>query len=164
MTSYLVLEAPGGPDKDHASTRFIADRFSWLALIAPWIWLAVHRLWLAAIATVLLQIIASVIAISDGFAPVGLLTGLAIALLVAFEGRNFTVRHLVAKGWTMKSVITAPDLGTAEDLYFSQLPEIDASAESAIPEPVWKPSAKDGRNFAISDPAGSFQFDLNGRR
>ncbi|MGG2478320.1 DUF2628 domain-containing protein, partial [Rhizobium sp. BR5] len=40
MTSYLVLEAPNGPDRDHKTTRFIADRFVWLALIAPWLWLA----------------------------------------------------------------------------------------------------------------------------
>lgn len=164
MTSYLVLEAPNGPDKDHVSTRFIADRFSWLALIAPWIWLAVHRLWLAAIATVVLQIIAGIIATSDGFAPVGSLTAVAIALLVAFEGRNFVARHLMGTGWTLKSVIAAPDLGTAEDIYFSQMSDIDPAAEGRIPEPVWKPSAKDSRNFAISDPAGSFQFDLNGRR
>lgn len=163
MTSYLVLEAPGGPDRDHTSTRFIADRFSWLALLAPWIWLAVHRLWLAAVATVALQIAAMTISANAGFAPVGVLTAIAIALLVAFEGRQHVVRHLQRAGWDLKSVVVAADLATAEEIYFSGRPDDDVS-DASIPEPVWKPSAKDGRNFAINDPAGSFQFDLNGRR
>ena len=56
MTSYLVLEAPGGPDRDHRTTRFIADRFSWLALLFPWLWFAIHRMWWIAVSVVILQV------------------------------------------------------------------------------------------------------------
>jgi hypothetical protein len=96
MTSYLVLEAPTGPDRDHKTTRFVADRFSWLALIFPWIWLASNRLWLAALAAFFMQLIASQLSMLPGLGIVGLLSGLAIALLCALEGRNFLVQHMVS--------------------------------------------------------------------
>ncbi|UXS02727.1 DUF2628 domain-containing protein [Agrobacterium tumefaciens] len=163
MTSYLVLEAPGGPDRDHRTTRFIADRFVWLALVAPWLWLATNRLWLAAILVFAALIIAGQISALAGFEPVGLLVGLAISVITALEGRHFLVRHLLKKGWQMKSIVTAPDLSSAEDLYFSE--RSTDVPDMTITQPVWAPNPeKTGGNSFINDPAGSFLFDLNGRR
>ncbi len=163
MTSYLVLEAPGGPDRDHRSTRFIADRFSWLALLFPWVWFAVQRLWWVAIGIVIFQVAASQVSGLDGFAVTGALFALAAGLIAGFEGRNIVVRHLVAKGWALKDVVTAPDLATAEDMYFSNLPYEDIAQASTIPQPDWKQDRKNS-GYHLNDPAGSFQFDLNGRR
>lgn len=164
MTSYLVLEAPNGPDRDHKTTRFIADQFVWLALIAPWLWLAFNRLWLAAALVVTASILAGQISVAAGFEPVGILFGFGIGLITALEGRAFLVRHLIGKGWTMTGFISAPDLASAEDIYFSGLAE-NGSAADQLSQPDWVPSPlKTGdRNF-INDPAGSFLFDLNGRR
>ncbi|MBO9654111.1 DUF2628 domain-containing protein [Agrobacterium sp. SOY23] len=164
MTSYLVLEAPNGPDRDHKTTRFIADRFVWLALIAPWLWLAVNRLWLATALVVIALVLAGQVSTLAGFEPVGILCGFAIALVTALEGRDFLVRHLIRKGWTLTSIVSAPDLSSAEDIYFSSLSEIAEAAEQ-LSQPVWttSPQKSGGKNF-VNDPAGSFLFDLNGRR
>ncbi len=164
MISYLVLEAPGGPDIDHRSTRFIADRFSWLALLFPWVWFAVQRLWWVAIGAVVLQVAAGQVSRLDGFAVTGALFALTIGLIAGFEGRNIAARHLVSKGWTLKDVVHARDLATAEEIYFSNLPEDEISFVSEIPQPNWKQDRKAGSGFMMNDPAGSFQFDLNGRR
>ena len=163
MTPYLVLEAPAGPDRDHRSTRFIADRFSWLALLFPWVWFAVQRLWWVAIGIVICQVAASQLSGLEGFAITGALFALGVGLIAGFEGRNIVVRHLVAKGWELKDIVTAPDLATAEDMYFSNLPETDLSQENTIPQPDWKQDRRTS-GYRASDPAGSFQFDLNGRR
>jgi hypothetical protein len=160
MTSYFVLEAPGGPDRDHLSTRFIADRFSWLALFVPWGWFAVQRVWWLAIGIVVLQVTASQISGLEGYAITGALFAGAIGLIAGFEGRNILVHHLVSKGWTLKDVVNARNLSTAEDIYFSNLPDSEIVQAATIPQPEWKR----GGNFTTDDPAGSFQFDLNGRR
>lgn len=163
MTSYLVLEAPGGPDTDHRTTRFIADRFVWLALVAPWLWLAVNRLWLAATAAFAVLLLAGQISTLAGFEPAGFIVGIAISLITALEGRNFLICQLVKKGWQMKSIVTAPDLSTAEDLYFSE--RSTDIRDVAIPMPEWTPHPeKTSGNSFINDPSGSFLFDLNGRR
>lgn len=162
MTSYLVLEAPGGADRDHRTTRFIADRFSWLALLFPWIWFAIHRMWWVAISIVVLQIAAGQVARLDGFGIIGILFALSVGLVAGFEGRNLVQRHLIAKGWTLKDVIVAHDLSTAEEIYFSNLPEQDQTP-TLVSQSEWKTRDRVG-GFMTNDPAGSFQFDLNGRR
>ena len=164
MTSYLVLEAPNGPDRDHKTTRFIADRFVWLAFFAPWLWLAINRLWLATAIVVIALFAAGQISTFAGFEPAGILFGLATGLITALEGRDFLVRHLIRKGWTLTSVVSAPDLSSAEDIYFSGLSE-NADAVEQMSQPVWAPSPqKSGDTNFVNDPAGSFLFDLNGRR
>lgn len=61
MASYLILTPPGTPDRSEASdryrdgTRFIRDGFSWKAFVFPSLWMLYHRLWLHAVAAVLLQ-------------------------------------------------------------------------------------------------------------
>ncbi|MDO3443232.1 DUF2628 domain-containing protein [Agrobacterium sp. V1] len=164
MTSYLVLEARNGPDRDHKTTRFIADRFVWLALIAPWLWLAINRAWLAAVVVFIALVLAGQASMLPGFEPVGILCGFAISLITALEGRDFLVRHLIRKGWKMTSIISAPDLSSAEDIYFSKLSENTETTEQ-LSQPVWTASPqKNGDKNFVNDPAGSFLFDLNGRR
>ncbi len=162
MISYLVLEAPGGPDRDHRTTRFIPDRFSWLALFFPWIWFGVHRVWWVAIGLLIFQIAAGQVSSLDGFAATGLLFAIAAGLVAGLEGRNILQKYLVAKGWTLKEVVVAPNLSAAEEMYFSNLPTSE-QPQHAVSQPEWKTRATTG-GFMTNDPAGSFQFDLNGRR
>lgn len=121
MTRYLVLEAPGGPDRDHRSTRFVADRFHAVALFLPWIWLAAHRLWLRALAVFVVQMAAGVLALQPGFEIAGTLATLATGLLTALEGGNAIASHLVARGWRLRTVIHAHDLETAEAMWFGSI-------------------------------------------
>ena len=162
MTPYLVFEAPGGPDRDHRNTRFIADRFSWLAFVLPWIWFARHGLFGLATALVVAQLCAFQLAQIDGFGAAGLLFALAVCLVAGFEGRTLLQRRLAARGWTLTDIVLAPDLSTAEAMYFARLAET-ASPSLPMARPEWKTRATP-YGFMANDPAGSFQFDLNGRR
>lgn len=123
MRSYLVLTPPGGPEKDHRSTLFLADAFSWLALLFAWIWLIWHRLWIAGIVALVLQVASLLLLGTSGFSLAGLLLGFAIHVLVALEGRNHYGNSLISKGWTLEGVISAVDRQTAEEIYFSGLPQ-----------------------------------------
>lgn len=163
MTSYLVLEAPSGPDPKGLSTRFIADRFSWLGFIAPWIWLAANRMWLFAAIALAVQVSAGALSTLAGFEVAGALSTVALGLLTGFEGRNLLIRHLTAKGWETKDIIVAPDLATAETIHFSMGAD-EPSHETALAKPEWKTSSQGVSRLADSDAAGLFQFDYSGRR
>ena len=162
MISYLVFEAPGGPDRDHRSTRFVADRFAWLALFFPWLWFLIHRVWWVAIAVIVLQLAAGQVSQLEGFAVTGILMAVAIGLIAGFEGRTILQNNLTAKGWTLKQIVVAPSLSAAEEMYFSDIPA-DEQPTTSISRPEWKTRNNVG-GYMTNDPAGSFQFDLNGRR
>lgn len=123
MISYTVLTPPDGPDRDHASTLFIADRFIWSALLVPWIWLLSHRMWFAAFFVFVSEYIAIFLMRQPGLGTAGLLAVLAIHALVALEGGNLHIRHLIARGWRVVGQIAAPNLATAEEMFFASLPE-----------------------------------------
>ncbi|CDZ50966.1 DUF2628 domain-containing protein [Neorhizobium galegae] len=127
MRSYLVLTPPNdprsGPKRDFQSTLVLRDGFSWLALLFPWIWLFWHRLWVAGIVVLLVQIGSGVLMQVPGFWTAGLLLGFATSLLTALEGRHYRSEALIRRGWTLETVIAATDLRTAEEIYFSRLPQ-----------------------------------------
>jgi hypothetical protein len=160
VTSYLVLIPPNGPDSDHRSTIVLADRFSWLALLFPWIWLLTKRLWLEAVAIFVLQLASGWLMQVPGFEAAGWLAGVAIGLLVALEGRQYYAGSLVRRGWSLDAVISADSRASAEDLYFSMLPQSDR-------KPL--PSSSDWAGRAPSVPAGGWRpayglFDHEGGR
>lgn len=123
MISYTVLTPPDGADRDHASTLFIADRFVWSALLLPWIWLLSRRMWFAAFVIFVAECHAIFLIRQPGLGAAGILTILAIHALVALEGGNLHIRHLIGGGWHVAGLETAPDLATAEDMFFAGLPE-----------------------------------------
>jgi hypothetical protein len=130
LRSYLVLTPANGPDRDHRSTLVLPDGFSWAALLFPWIWLVWHRLWIAGIAIFLLQAASGVLLGMPGLWLAGALLGFATSLLVALEGRNHYANSLMRRGWVLQEVISAADRQTAEEIYFSSLPQ---PASSPLP-------------------------------
>lgn len=122
MASFLILTPPGGPDRDHASTRFIADGLSATAFLFPWIWLFSHGLWLWAIAAFFAQGFGLQLLADDTLAPAGMAILLANSLFFSLEGKKLEAALLQKKGWKLEDVLVAPDLSTAEEIYFSTLP------------------------------------------
>ncbi|MFB9953309.1 DUF2628 domain-containing protein [Rhizobium puerariae] len=140
MRSYLVLIPPGGLDRDHRSTLVLRDGFSWIAFFFPWFWLFWNRLWIAGIAVLLAQFGIGFLMNMPGLGPAGFLAGFALSLLIALEGRHYRSEALIRDGWTLETVVSAPDIQAAEEIYFSGLPQPEQQQLPALAE--WAQHAK----------------------
>lgn len=159
MRSYLVLTPPGGADRDHRSTLVLADGFSWLGLLLPWLWLFWRGLWLAGIVILALQIGALALILAAGMPVAGILALIALSLLVGLEGRHYHSEVMVRDGWTLETILFAQDLTTAEQMYFSGLPRPEASTIPAVADWAGQTTNTAGR----WQTAGLGIFDHGGR-
>lgn len=154
MASYMILTPPGArADDDRA--RFVADGFSWGAFLFPALWLFAKRMWLTGIAVAVLQILLiSLSAISGGLLA-ALLLQLALGLLVSLEGPVFIARRLIARDWTLRSIVPARDLETAEEIYFANVApaERQATERPSIDWPRQAP-AKAGPGLGLFESYG----------
>jgi len=127
MASYLILTPPGAPNRSAVSdryrdeTRFIRDGFSWTAFLFPSLWMLFHRLWLHAIAAVLLQGIALELMRQPGFFAAGAALLLGVHVLAALEGPHAISDRLIGRSWKVENLVSAHDLATAEEIHFSQV-------------------------------------------
>ncbi|WP_429123994.1 DUF2628 domain-containing protein [Ensifer sp. 4252] len=127
MASYMILTPPGArADDDRA--RFVADGFSWGAFLFPALWLFAQRMWLTGILVAVLQILLISLSAIGGGLLTALLLHLALALVVSLEGPVFIVRRLIARDWTLRSIVPARDLETAEEIYFANVAPADRKA------------------------------------
>ncbi|CAN7632405.1 DUF2628 domain-containing protein [Rhizobium sp. LjRoot254] len=127
--SYYVLTAPTstGADRD---TKFIRDGFSWLAFLLPLPWLLVKRLWVIALAAVLVYLVTIYIAEQYGLDALPIAFSFMLSLWTALEGGHAQARALERKGWQIERVIAADRLSDAEEIYFAG----KASSKSSEPE------------------------------
>lgn len=159
MRSYLILTPPGGPEPDHRSTVVLKDGFTWEGFFLSWIWLLWHRLWLAGLVVLVLQIASGVMLQMPSLMPAGAALGLALSLLVGLEGRNYLSESLVRRGWVLDAVLFAQDRQTAEEMYFSGLP---APTPSPMPNTTdWATGTKGVQGTAQGP--GLSLFDHGGR-
>lgn len=135
MKSFLVLLPPGGPTADHRTTRFIADKMVWTAFVFPGFWLLLQRCWLWGIVVFIAQLLAGRLMEWPGYFWAGFCAEIALGLLIGLEGRQLVVRRLMKRGWTLDSVVTAPDLSSAEDIYFSG--PAGRVQPHTVPNPDW---------------------------
>ncbi|MBZ7923808.1 DUF2628 domain-containing protein [Ensifer adhaerens] len=120
MASYMILTPPGARADDERA-RFVADGFSWGAFLFPALWLLFKRQWVIGIAVAVLQIsLISLSSLSGGFLA-SVLVQLALRLLVALEGPVLVARSLTARDWTLRSIVPAPNLAAAEEIYFTSV-------------------------------------------
>jgi len=120
MTAYLVLASPGAETPDERSV-VVADNFALWAFIAPVIWLMVNRMWLEAVAAVLVLAVASLLAADAGLATVGLAVSLALSLITALEGRNWRISALQRRGWRLVDLVEADDPETAFEIHAARV-------------------------------------------
>ncbi|WP_018236141.1 DUF2628 domain-containing protein [Ensifer sp. BR816] len=131
MASYLIMTPPGAAADDERA-RFIADGFSWTAFFFPALWLMAKRAWLLGIAVAVLQILLILLTNVPGGFIAALIMQLALSLLVSLEGPLFIARTLAARDWTLRSIIPARNIETAEEIYFSDTTATDQH-KSATP-------------------------------
>ncbi|MFC6446285.1 DUF2628 domain-containing protein [Shinella zoogloeoides] len=141
MAAFLVLIPPGARKGDEKA-RIVRDRFSWLALFLPVIWLLWHRAWLAAALAFAVQALGSAVADHPVFGLAGLGLCLATSLLVALEGPSMVVAGLERRGWTVDAVISADDRATAEDIYDTETPAGEAQTRESVSLPASETSRR----------------------
>ncbi|GLR50698.1 DUF2628 domain-containing protein [Shinella yambaruensis] len=141
MATFLVLIPPGAASGDEKA-RIIRDRFSWIALFLPVLWLLWHRAWLAAALAFAVQSLGSAVADHPLFGLAGLGICLATNLLVALEGPSMVVAGLTRRGWTVDAVITADDRATAEEIYYMQTPAGEAEPRESVLLPASETSPR----------------------
>ncbi|AWI59394.1 DUF2628 domain-containing protein [Sinorhizobium fredii] len=118
MASYLIMTPPGAAADDERA-RFIADGFSWTAFFFPALWLMAKRAWLLGISVAVLQILLILVSTLPGGFTAALILQLALSLVVSLEGPLFIARKLAAEDWTLRSILPARNIETAEEIYFS---------------------------------------------
>ena len=141
MATFLVLIPPGARSGDEKA-RIVRDRFSWLALFLPVIWLLWHRAWLAAALAFAVQALGSAVSDHPVFGLAGLGLSLATSLLVALEGPSMVVAGLERRGWTVDAVIVADDRKTAEDIYYRETPAGEAETRESVSLPASETSRR----------------------
>ncbi|WOC16056.1 DUF2628 domain-containing protein [Pseudochrobactrum sp. MP213Fo] len=124
MASYIVLEPTDAAICKHKSacgdhTVFVRDEFSVLALILPFLWLVIHRLWwhalmIAVIGWGAFSMLGTYLSSPYAVAILSFL----LSLFVALEGRNWYLAALRYKGYKEVAQINATDLWDAETVYF----------------------------------------------
>ncbi|RCS22333.1 DUF2628 domain-containing protein [Phyllobacterium salinisoli] len=125
MASFVIMEPPEARKAKAGAnaaerTLFVRDGFSVMALILPFPWLLIYRLWFEA-ALVLAAAVALGLAGEHWNigAPAAVLSFL-VSILVALEGSNWRLAALRRRGYTEKGVIEASDRAEAEIRYFAE--------------------------------------------
>lgn len=119
MATFLVLIPPGAAAHDEKA-RFLRDRFSWIALLLPVLWLLWHRAFAAALLALAVQGLGLAIIGHAGLGAAGAALLLATGLVVALEGPSMVAAGLGYRGWTQDAVIVAEDRATAEEIYYAE--------------------------------------------
>ena len=150
MARYVVMQK----GDDASGAMFIRDGFSLPALIFPYLWLAFHRQWLAAI-TVVSAMVLGVVAAWYFKAPmIALGVDILVSLYVALEGAMLRVTNLERAGFSEAAHLEAANQEEAEIRYFGALPEAAAERPLTI-APAF------GR-AAVSSSSNAFAFPARG--
>lgn len=129
MTMFAVYCPPGAtPEEAPEALRFVAERPSLWAFLAPPLWLLARRLWLGL--AFWLVGAAAVWALTRGLAPEprGVIRALAW-LWFAFAARDIEQSSLARAGWALAALVDAPSRAAAEIRFFDRA--VAAPAASA---------------------------------
>jgi hypothetical protein len=134
--------------KDGASADdvvFLRDGFRWWALIFPFPWLVIQGMWIVLVIALAAQFLIWAVAEALGFGEaMRVIAGLAINLILGFEGSNLLRWTYERRGLSERGLIEAPDLETAEYRFFS---EIGLPALPEVAEPPASPPLGTSRNW-----------------
>jgi hypothetical protein len=132
MASFYAL-TPKTCRDPAVETLFVRDGFSWGAFLLPLPWMLYRRLWLITALSVVALLVVSLVAEEFGLEGLSIAFGLILSLWTGFEGGHLRAMHLEKKCWRIEDVINAPDLDTAEALYFEALADTAPTPSSVRP-------------------------------
>jgi hypothetical protein len=154
MPTYTVHEPP--PRKSESVTNperfvFVRDGFYFWAFVLAPLWLLLHRLWLALLGYLVLNLVFGVALYLIG-APtvVKFLASFLIALLIGFEAATLWRWTLTRRGWKALGFVIGEDAEMAERRFYAEWGKRADVAPASPPEPkyatpVWRgaPSPSD---------------------
>lgn len=119
MASFLIL-APQSQNgqRDDDKTIFIRDGFSVLALVLPFIWLLIHRLWFEATLVLVVTGVISVVGNYTGHDDMAAFVTALLSLLVGFEANNWRAAALERRGFEQVAIVDADNAADAETIWF----------------------------------------------
>jgi len=132
MATFLVLIPPGAAARDEKA-RFLRDRFSWIALLLPVLWLLWHRAFVAALLALAVQGLGLSVAGHAALGAAGAALVVATGVVVALEGPSMVAAGLEYRGWTLDAAIVAEDRATAEDIYYWETAGTQERVEPDLP-------------------------------
>ena len=117
MTTFVVMDV--ADNAKSAEAKFVRDKFSVLALIAPVIWLAWHRLWIEAFAALAAAIVLAALGTLAGFQSTAPLLSLLVSVFVAIEGPQLRIWALERRGYVQVAALEADQEAEAEVRYYA---------------------------------------------
>ena len=136
MTTYAVFEPPlgGDPVATADATRFVPDRFHWLAFLAPALFCVLNRLWVWLILYVVA--VGAIMALSQILPDLAGPLLLGLSLLFGFEAPQLIGHSLARRGFRPAGYVVGDTLEDAERRFFDQMrPSARAPAGPAGPMP-----------------------------
>tara|TARA_A100001037_G_C14929055_1_gene535184 strand:- start:358 stop:750 length:393 start_codon:yes stop_codon:yes gene_type:complete len=121
MRVYTVYEQAGDTRFDgNQGIILIKEGFCWPAAIIPLFWLLYRRLWLPALAVVLLLGVAVVAStLFYGSEPYTVLSLVALSVVLGAEGNNLRQYFLISRGYSFVGVVVGRNEPEAEMRLFS---------------------------------------------
>ncbi len=125
MRLYTIHRRPGGNGEEAA---FVKEGFCWPALFLGPLWFLYHRLWLYAGLSLLIALaVSGLLAALQVTLPFQIAADASIAFLIAASANDLRRRKLELEGLDFVDVLMAPNLKTAESIYFHRQSAADTS-------------------------------------
>jgi hypothetical protein len=133
MASYLILEPSTGSRDRTEQAITVRDGFAFFAFVIPFFWFLWHRMWLEALAYLVVAILLGGLGMLPGYGILAPLLSLLLSLLIGLEAQALRIAALRRRGWEVWGVAEAASHAEAELRY---LAEVGDSSPAAVPPVV----------------------------
>lgn len=139
MASFIAMEPADGGTERGEETVFVRDGFSFWAFVIPLVWFLWHRMWIEAVAALILIFALAGLDDLQGISGFTTIFSLLVSFLIGLEACNLRVASMRRAGWTMNAVVEAANHDEAEARYIGDFLAVDADAagtEAVVTRPV----------------------------
>ena len=120
MASYLILEPAATTDKAEKAI-IVRDGFSIPAFILPLLWFLWHRMWLEALAFLVVGVLLAGLGQLPGFTMLAPLLSVFLYVLIGLEAQALRIASLRRRGWEVWGVVEAGNRDEAELRYAAEV-------------------------------------------
>ncbi|WP_349369524.1 DUF2628 domain-containing protein [Salinarimonas sp.] len=158
-TVHLPRDAKPGDPAAYERATLVRDGFNWAAFFFSVLWMLWHRLWLAALLTLIVLVAFSMALDALGIAQdMAALASLLLASLIGLEASTLRRWTYARRGMPIVDVVSAPDHDAADALACRRFMDRAAAAASVPVPPPLPPRA------ARREEIAPFGFSAEGAR